>query len=47
MRKLIREDLLTDSKLLSFGDIVGLIELAEDIEEKRIFASYLIRAFGE
>lgn len=47
MRKLIREDLIADSKLLSFSDVVGLIQLSDDIEEKQIFASYMIRMFGE
>jgi hypothetical protein len=47
MRRLIREDLLSDSKLLSLSDLTELIVLADDPQEKKIFASYILRSFGE
>jgi hypothetical protein len=47
MRKLIREALISDSKLLSLEDLGELIVIADDPKEKKIFASYIIRSFGE
>ena len=47
MRKLIREDLTSDSKLVSLKEMGELIELADDKLEKKLFASYILRSFGE
>ena len=47
MRKLIREALISDSKLLSLEDLGELIVIADDPKEKKIFASYILRSFGE
>ena len=47
MRKLIREDLTSNSKLISLKEMGELIELADDNQEKKIFASYIMRSFGE
>lgn len=47
MRKLIREDLISDSKLLTLSDLNELIDLAETPQEKSIFAQYIVRTFGE
>lgn len=47
MRRLIREDLISDSKMLSLADLSELIQITEDPKEKGIFASYIIRTFGE
>ena len=46
MRRLIREDLTSDSKLISLKEMGELIELSNDNQEKKLFASYILRSFG-
>ena len=43
----MREDLIKDSKLLSLKDLGELISIVEEVKEKRIFAGYVLRSFGE
>jgi hypothetical protein len=46
LRRLIREDLMKDSRHASLADLSELIELTEDNKEKKLYAEYMIRSFG-
>jgi hypothetical protein len=47
LRKLIKEDLVSESRQVTLQDLNDLILLTEDPRERRMYAEYLLKLFGE
>lgn len=47
LRKLIKEDLISESRQVTLEDLNDLILLSEEVREKRMYAEYLLKLFGE
>ena len=46
LRRIIKDDLVTNSRQASMEDLNDLIGVTESLQEKRMYAEYLIKLFG-